>query len=217
MSLPAVERIKHYASVNGHLPEGDWVDSFTGERYRQIAAVLAPTAGRVLDVGCHDGAGGRSLRALRPSLHLTGMDCVEGFLNGPQSRIYDECLLATSTDIPAPDGSFDAVIAAEFIEHLEPADVAGSLREFQRLLKPGGQVILTTPNPSYIKLKLTGKTVIGGSHLSEHPAKQLAQTLRSIGFDGIEVLGCGRVSRLLGQRVPLLSLYGSYLIHGVKR
>lgn len=42
------------------------------------------------------------------------------------------------------DGAFDVVIAAEVIEHLE--NPRFTLRELTRLLKPGGTVIVTTPN-----------------------------------------------------------------------
>ena len=44
-----------------------------------------------------------------------------------------------------PDASFDAVHAAQFIEHLAPADAAGFLVEAARVLRPDGVVFLTTP------------------------------------------------------------------------
>lgn len=47
------------------------------------------------------------------------------------------------TDIPEADGSFDAILCSEVLEHLpEPLE---AIREFARLLKPGGQLFITAP------------------------------------------------------------------------
>lgn len=52
------------------------------------------------------------------------------------------------TRIPLPDGSFDAVLCSEVLEHLpEPTR---ALDEFSRLLKPGGRLILTAPFNSLV-------------------------------------------------------------------
>jgi ubiquinone/menaquinone biosynthesis C-methylase UbiE len=46
--------------------------------------------------------------------------------------------------LPFPEGHFDLVISRYVIEHLE--DPGQVFREFRRVLKPGGKVILATPN-----------------------------------------------------------------------
>jgi hypothetical protein len=54
--------------------------------------------------------------------------------------------------------------------------------------------------------------VIGGSHVSEHPAQDLRTRLEKIGFINLHILGSGKVSNYLGENFPLLALYGSYLL-----
>ncbi len=46
--------------------------------------------------------------------------------------------------IPYPDDSFDVVSAGEVIEHIYDPDRL--LAETRRVLRPGGHVVLTTPN-----------------------------------------------------------------------
>jgi ubiquinone/menaquinone biosynthesis C-methylase UbiE len=52
------------------------------------------------------------------------------------------------TNIPEPDGSFDAILCSEVLEHIPQPSAA--LDEFQRLLKPGDVLILTAPFASLV-------------------------------------------------------------------
>ncbi len=59
-------------------------------------------------------------------------------------------LVSDITAIPAPDGSFDAVLCSEVLEHVpEPTH---ALDEFARLLKPGGILIVTAPFASNVHM-----------------------------------------------------------------
>jgi len=52
-------------------------------------------------------------------------------------------IISDVTAIPEPNASFDAILCTEVIEHIvNPID---AIKEFARLLKPGGQLILTAP------------------------------------------------------------------------
>jgi ubiquinone/menaquinone biosynthesis C-methylase UbiE len=57
-----------------------------------------------------------------------------------QSKLHIVCDI---TNIPEPDDSFDAIMCIEVLEHLP--DPIAALREFSRLLKVGGVLILTAP------------------------------------------------------------------------
>lgn len=192
-------------------------DPFTEERYRQFFRHFPAGAQRVLDAGCNTGKGGAVLRGLDAGLHLVGLDCVKSRLERLPKDVYREAILGFSTAIDTPDASFDVVCAGEFIEHLEMSDVQKTVEEFRRVLRPGGVLLLTTPNPDYLRLKLTGRSVLGGAHLSQHRVGDLTRMLREVGFVNIRVKGSGKVSRFLGESFPLLSFYGSYLVSAEKR
>lgn len=203
--------MESYEELNKH-EDYYFADLFTLERYRQFARHLPSHIKNVLDVGCHVGRGGKEMKSYLEDLVLYGLDCVQDFLDQIPANVYSHKICVESTkDISLENSSLDAIVAGEFIEHLYPQDVDQTLREFFRLLKPGGNLLLTTPNPNYLVLKLTGKSVIGGPHVSEHYINNLRKQLKEVGFNQIKFLGSGKVSRILGENFPLLMMYGSYL------
>lgn len=124
----------------------------------------------------------------------------------------------------APE-SFDAILLCEVLEHLpEPF---GAIAELTKLLKPGGQLILTYPNPLSIPLFLrylrqkdlfetTFLDTFRGSHehrVFPHPAS-LAVTLRAMGYPQghaafIKIHG-GPALRFLAQHSAAVRKFGSY-------
>lgn len=65
---------------------------------------------------------------------------------GLQTGSWDQTRLDIVSDItaiPEPDASFDAILCIEVFEHIP--DPIAALKEFTRLLKPGGYLILTAP------------------------------------------------------------------------
>lgn len=68
---------------------------------------------------------------------FTGIDAVER----PGADI-----VAPAHQIPLPDACADEVLAVHLLEHLLPWDAPVALREWHRLLKPGGLLVLELPN-----------------------------------------------------------------------
>jgi len=120
--------------------------------YRMVVAALAgrhPGGGIILGVGC-----GRGL--LRPYVagmfeRCIGADVVryDGF---PEDCEFHKVDL-DSGRVPLPDGAADVVVAVETIEHLE--NPRAFVRELVRLARPGGWVVVTTPNQLSLLSKLT--------------------------------------------------------------
>ena len=128
---------------------------FYREKMRAIHRVAPDGPVRsVLDVG-----GGQSGLAslLYPDATVTVLDLDPSFADAPcnqQPNISFVC--GTATDLPFDEASFDAVTMFDLIEHVR--DDEAVLQEAFRVLKPGGFLLLTTPNadwhyPSYSVLQ----------------------------------------------------------------
>jgi ubiquinone/menaquinone biosynthesis C-methylase UbiE len=109
---------------------------------------------RLLDLGC--GAGRHAFEALRRGARVTAFDYDEAELKdvaamaNAMSRAGElpgaassGCARGDATALPFPDASFDRIIAAEVLEHID--DDAGALRELVRVLRPGGTLAATVP------------------------------------------------------------------------
>jgi ubiquinone/menaquinone biosynthesis C-methylase UbiE len=190
-------------------------DTFTIERYQQFVRHLPIETRVVLDIGCSTGRGGLEIEKARPGIELWGIDVVQSRLD-ELPPAYTNRVRGLSTDIPLPDGAVDVVVAGEFLEHLQARDVDPTICEFQRVLRVGGRLIITTPNPSSLRLRLAHMSVYGPGHLTQHFASTLRFRLKMHGFRDVRTFGTGKTSRYVGTHVPLLPLYGSYMMRADK-
>jgi 2-polyprenyl-3-methyl-5-hydroxy-6-metoxy-1,4-benzoquinol methylase len=193
------------------------IDDFVLERYEQMIKHVPSQATRVLDVGCHTGRGGVVVKKLRPDVELTGFDCIPERIAALDPSTYHTGICGWANEIPADDGSYDAIISGEFIEHVPPRDIDDTLAEFFRVLTLHGRLVMTTPNPNYLKNKLFGLSVLTeDSHITQHYPNSMRQRLRTIGYSHVRIVGTGRMTRYIGSHVPFLPVYGAYLVHADK-
>jgi SAM-dependent methyltransferase len=190
-------------------------DGFSISRYTQFARHLPEDTRTVLDVGCAEGRGGARLKALKPNIRLSGLDCVAERLAGLPPE-YDGKILGLTNEIPLEDRTMDAIVAGEFLEHLYPSDVDPTLCEFQRVLRIGGVLLMTTPNPYSLNMRRRKGSVYGVAHLTQHFPEVLSLRLKMHGFSKVRICGSGRASLKVGENFPWLSVYGSYLISAFK-
>lgn len=158
---------------------------------------------RCLDVGCGDG------HALGPwaterQVHYVGVDIAKSAVEATRARGLEAFLVEDSGRLPFPDGTFDAAVSLEVIEHLfQPEALIG---EALRVVKPGGVVIVTTPNVAYwrrrVDLAVLGRwNPFGYSLAIKEPWNDphirffspgiLRRFLRKIGCERVQVLGQG--------------------------
>jgi SAM-dependent methyltransferase len=97
--------------------------------------------GRLLELGCGNGAKLKSMKEL--GWQVEGVDFDPVAVGQARERGIT-VHLGTLADQKFPDETFDAITASHFIEHLP--DPLKTLQECRRLLKPGGLVVLLTPN-----------------------------------------------------------------------
>ncbi len=96
--------------------------------------------GHLIDIPC--GTGYLSERATREGWDVSAADLLPELWQGnPATKIQKADLDAT---LPFPDTSADAVVCCEGLEHIE--NPWNALREFRRILKPGGNLITSIPN-----------------------------------------------------------------------
>ena len=111
--------------------------------YRMVDATLAARSihgSLIIDIGCGTGA----LRSYIQSrfVRYIGVDLVK-YSNFPDDAEFVEANL-DNDQIPLDDGLADAAISVRTIEHLE--NPRALMREIARIVRPGGWVIVTTPN-----------------------------------------------------------------------
>jgi glycosyltransferase involved in cell wall biosynthesis len=150
---------------------------------------------KVLDIGC---SGGRLAAFMREAgHHVTGVDYIE--VPGVRDRVDVFHQADLSTGIPPEVGiGFDVVVAGDIIEHLpRPTE---TMKEIRRVLRPGGQVLLSVPNFGhwYPRFRVaTGqfgydrRGILDDTHLRFFSRASLRRLVRKTGFDLLEERSTG--------------------------
>ena len=118
---------------------------------------------RILDAGCGIGMYMKAMRRL--SERVFGVD-VEPERVADAHELQAHVVVATAEKLPFPQGSFDAVLLHEVIEHVE--DDQEAIREACRVLAPGGRMAVFAPNRLY-PLETHGLVWRGEHHFGNAP------------------------------------------------
>jgi SAM-dependent methyltransferase len=107
-----------------------------------LAAASAPAV--ILDIGCGDGFA-TSVAAQRNAAHrFAGLDWSTSSLTQAADRGIAVLRAELDSGLPIRSASVDVVVMSEVIEHLVDTDSA--VEEVYRVLRPGGTLLLSTPN-----------------------------------------------------------------------
>jgi len=126
--------------------EGDFV--FVPERIPLFQATIG-RGKRVLDLGCRSGA---LSRHFLDGNEVVGLDVDRVALAKAAELGIEPVVANVEEPLPFPDGSFDAVVAGELLEHLRFPDAV--VAEVRRVLRPGGVIVGSVPNAFRLQSRL---------------------------------------------------------------
>jgi SAM-dependent methyltransferase len=120
-------------------------------RYAVYAERFSPAA-RVADLGCGRGEFLELLAAR--GVEGVGVDADEGMVRAVSAKGLTAVKAQAVPYLQQNAASFDGIFAAHLIEHLSPEGVQSLVRAAVAALRPGGRLILVTPNPNNLQMQL---------------------------------------------------------------
>ncbi len=131
---------------------------------------LSGSGNDILDIGCGTGAIGK--RLMENGNRVWGLDISSGAVKrAKQAGINAKVCDIEKEEIPFAKKKFDGIILAEIIEHVFDTDAL--LERIVKRIKPGGFLIVTTPNIATLGRRLllmAGKNPLIEVHAREHTA-----------------------------------------------
>jgi SAM-dependent methyltransferase len=143
-----------------------------------------PSSSRVLDAGCGEGV---LVEEFQSQLAIEGVDPNYG---------SDFVRRASLAALPYQDGTFDRALCLDVLEHLAYAEQPRALAELFRVLRPGGELLVTVPNLAHLQSRLhfllSGRLIRTASplkHPGDRPVAEYLELARRAGFRLVERRG----------------------------
>lgn len=162
-------------------------------KFEKVAQELKGV-GKHLDVGCGPGTFIGNFQKFTSGI---GIDLSFSQIEYARNKYKDQKNISfeVSRDgvMPFGDAIFDQASMIEVIEHLDVQNSNQLLKDIFRVLKPGGQIVVTTPNYGSlwpileIIVNKTSKVSYEEQHIQKLKRKQLKQILESAGFTNVNV------------------------------
>jgi SAM-dependent methyltransferase len=179
---PVVRRGEYAARGDYHRtpdPDWDYYPTYLAklEAARQWLDRL-PAGTRVLDAGCGEGV---LVEEYASRLAIEGLDD-----NYSSPRVRSGSITA----LPYPDASFERAMCLDVLEHLTFEDQPRAIGELHRILKPGGELLISVPNLAHLQSRihflLTGRLIRTASeqkHPGDRPAGEYVLLAERSGFE----------------------------------
>lgn len=176
------------------LPDEEYWFARHDVAYRWIAARLTQRMEQrqvIVDAGAGEGYGAATLPGRVMALEYDAAACAHMRRSYPGVAVTQANLDA----LPLRTGSVDAITCLQVVEHLW--DLRGFLRECRRALRPGGELIITTPQRLTFSPGLDrGEKPVNPFHVEEFDGEQLHDLLAEVGFNAVDSRGVHHGPRL---------------------
>ena len=208
------DRDYYFEHIGGNFDK--WMSNY--DVYRRIVLIRKHLGNKgigksCIEVGCGTGKISEAIADLVGT--LTVSDISEKLSREVGERMKAPWMQQDACSLSIPDSSFDVVISSECIEHVPDPEKA--LREMVRVLKPGGLIVVTTPNkvwnPVLWLTMITGIRKFAGREIWLFPSAA-ARILKSEGISDVKFDGCHLFPwqiPLAKNVLPLFDRAGEYL------
>lgn len=185
--LPTTEAVRaHYNDGRSSVPRyylaADAADRRTFDAILDRIERLRPTRGQLLDVGPNVGTA--LAAAVARGWHARGVEINEDAARYSREQRGLDVVTGSLESVALGARSFDVVLMLDVIEHL--LDPPSAVRRVHGLLRPGGLVVISTPDIARMATRLL--QVKPAEHLFYFSAETLGRLLREAGFR-VDTLG----------------------------
>jgi 2-polyprenyl-3-methyl-5-hydroxy-6-metoxy-1,4-benzoquinol methylase len=164
-----------------------------GGHARLVALTLGGAPRDVLDVGCSSGYLARPL--VDAGARVVGIE-LDPVAAEEAREVCAEVIVGDveTVDLPWEPRSFDAVVCGDVVEHLRDAGTA--LARLRPLLRPGGRLVLATPNVANWAMRLsllagrwryTDRGILDRTHTRLYTRKTLVDLVRGAGYRVVQL------------------------------
>lgn len=186
-----------------------------------LTAFLPPGPCRILEIGCGTGQTGAALKRERgPGTFVAGVELYPDAA-ATAEKVLDRVFAGDVEKIPLPfeEGSFDAVIYGDVLEHL--IDPWGLVQKHARLLKPGGMALASIPNIAHYRIvrmlrrkewQYTKSGIMDITHLRFFTIRSIRELF---GRAGLSITHVGRITSATKVRRLWNALSGGALIDDI--
>lgn len=174
-------------------------------RLGAVTPYVSANQPRSLDVGCSVGATVQAMQRL--GWQASGVDISQAAVDYCREQGLD-CYQIDTHRLPFPDATFDVLSSWHVIEHVP--DVSQTLAEWFRVIKPGGIVVLETPDAGYLKARWQGARYAKfwpADHLYTFQRANLIPFLVRAGFEMLPSRWIGRWTALPPHVTAYAGLY----------
>jgi ubiquinone/menaquinone biosynthesis C-methylase UbiE len=169
-------------------------------RERLLKQAAIGSGQRVLDIGCGTGTFAIRLKQLHPEADVVGLDpdpeaLARASRKAERARVAIRFEQGFSDDLPFLDAAFDRVFFSFMLHHLHGNEKEGTLREVQRVLKPGGSFhMLDFRKPESNGNGLLTRWLHSSHRLEENAGSNVVALMRAAGFRDAETVEQGSMT-----------------------